>query len=172
MEFPKFKNEYNLTGEALLPHRPPFLFVDRLLSADETGSIGEYTFTLEKNEFFKGHFVDYPVVPGVILIEAMAQVAGASVVARGVIGDQAAFAIAAIDDVRFRQPFRPGDRLVTVVEHVREHQPLGIYRFKGYLNGETNARGEPAVECSVKCMMGKKLVERGLQKNDSHRQGG
>ena len=160
MDLPKFKNEFNLRGEALLPHRPPFLFVDRLLSAYETGSLGEYTFTLEKNDFFKGHFVDYPVVPGVILVEAMAQVAGASVVARGVIGDQAAFAIAAIDGVRFRQPFRPGDRLVTVVEHVREHQPLGIYKFKGYLNGEPNEKGEPSAECTVKCMMGKKLMEK------------
>ena len=49
---------------------------------------------------------------------------------------------------------------MTVVEHVREHQPLGVYRFKGYLNGEPNAKGEPAAECSVKCMMGKKLVEK------------
>ena len=160
MELPKFKQEFNLSGEALLPHRAPFLFVDRLLSADEIGAIGEYAFTEEKNGFFKGHFVDYPVVPGVILVEAMAQVAGASVVARGIIGDQVAFAIAAIDEVRFRQPFRPGDRLVTVVENVRERQPLGIYRLKGYLNGEPNAKGEPAVECSVKCMMGKKLVEK------------
>ena len=160
MEFPKFANEYNLTGEELLPHRPPFLFVDRLWSADNTGAIGEYTFTLEKNDFFKGHFPDFPVVPGVILIEAMSQVAGASVVARRIIGDQVSFAIAAIDDVRLRQPFRPGDRLVTIVEIVRERAPLGIYKFKGYLNGEPNAKGEPAAECTVKCMMGSSVFKK------------
>ena len=157
MEFPKFQNEYNLSGEALLPHRPPFLFVDKLWSADNTGAIGEYTFTAEKNEFFKGHFPDFPVVPGVVLIEAMSQVAGAAVVARRIVGEQVSFAIAAIDGVRFRQPFRPGDRLVTVVEIVRERAPLGIYRMKGYLNGESNAKGEPAAECTVKCMIGSKV---------------
>ena len=157
MDFPKFQNEYNLSGEALLPHRPPFLFVDKLWSADDTGAIGEYTFTTEKNDFFRGHFPDFPVVPGVVLIEAMSQVAGAAVVARRIIGEQVSFAIAAIDEVRIRQPFRPGDRLVTVVEVVRERAPLGVYRMKGYLNGEPNAKGEPAAECTVKCMMGSKV---------------
>lgn len=157
MDFPTFSNVYNLSGEQLLPHRPPFLFVDRLWSADNAGAIGEYTFTEEKNDFFKGHFPSFPVVPGVVLVEAMSQVAGASVVARKIIGEEVSFAIVAIDAVRLRQPFRPGDRLVTVVEIVRERAPLGIYRMKGYLNGEPSPKGEPAAECTVKCMMGSKV---------------
>jgi len=158
MIFPSFKKVVNGTGESLLPHRPPFLFVDRLISCDDTGALGEYTFTEEKNDFFKGHFPNFKVVPGVVLIEAMAQVAGASVVARGVLGTQVAFVLATVDNVRFRQPFRPGDRLVTVVEVVRERVPLGIYRCKGYLNGEPDAKGQPGVECDVRCMMGEKVV--------------
>ena len=63
MEFPQFKNSYNKPGIELLPHRSPFLFVDNLVSADENGALGEYTFTMEKNEFFKGHFPIFPWFP-------------------------------------------------------------------------------------------------------------
>ncbi len=153
MEFPQFKTVFNRPGIELLPHRSPFLFVDTLISADETGAIGEYTFTEEKNDFFKGHFPDYPVVPGVVLVEAMAQVSGAGIVATGLLGGlgkSPTFLLAAVEGARFRKPVRPGDKLVTVATNVRVRKPLGTFELKGYVNGEL------ACDCTVKCMLGEK----------------
>ena len=149
MEFPTFKQTFNTPGIDLLPHREPFLFVDELISADETGALGRYTFTAEKNDFFRGHFPFYPIVPGVVLVEAMCQVAGAAVVARKLLPEgQAAFILGSIDKVRFRRPVRPGDTLVTVAQNVKVMSKLGVFALKGYVGDELAAQAE------VKCVLG------------------
>lgn len=148
MEFPKFKNEYHRPGIELLPHRDPFLFVDELIAADETGALGKVTYG-KNRDFFRGHFPSYPVVPGVILIESMAQVAGAATVARGLLGEGVAvFLLAAVDKVRFRRPVRPDETLYTVVTNIKLGRRLGVYGLKGYVGDEL------AAEAEVKCMLG------------------
>ena len=156
MEFPQFKQEVHKTGFQLLPHRDPFLFVDELISCDETGCLGRYTFTDKDtaipgktvNAFFEGHFPFYPVVPGVILVEAMAQVAGCGIVARDVLPEgDAAFLLAGVNKVRFRQAVRPGDKLVTVVENGRIFSKIGVFILKGYVNDGLVAEAE--ITCAL-----------------------
>lgn len=148
---PVFKFEINRPGMDFLPHRPPFLFVDRLLSADETGAMGEFTY--RAGEF--GYLVDAPdggapLIPGTILVESMSQVAGAGMVSQGFVGGkdkEAVFAFAAVDRARFLRPVRLGDKLVTVVSNDKVRRPLGVFSLKGYVDGELVA------EATVKCML-------------------
>lgn len=104
--------------ETLLPHRDPFLFVDTIDVSNENEIIARHVFT-ENEFFFKGHFPEYPVVPGVILCETMAQAGGAGLVKRGVLGEDSLFFFASLDKVKFRNQVRPGDEVRIVIKNLR-----------------------------------------------------
>lgn len=101
----------------LIPHRDPFLFIDRLEKADAEEIIAYRTYT-SKEPFFQGHFPQYPVVPGVILVETMAQAGGAGVSQSGILGNNLFF-LASVDKVKFRRQVRPDELVKLVVKNLR-----------------------------------------------------
>lgn len=110
----------------LLPHRYPFLLVDKIIDIDEDNSaIGVKNVTFNEPQF-AGHFPDQPIMPGVLLIEAMAQTAGAICARKqGGAGDLVYFMT--IDNARFRKPVVPGDRVEFHV--VKQKQRGNIWKF-------------------------------------------
>ena len=104
--------------KTLLPHREPFLFVDRIEKADESEIVGYRRFT-EAEFFFRGHFPAYPVVPGVILIETMAQCGGAGARLLGKFEPTALFFLASVDKVKFRAQVRPNDEIRFHIKNLR-----------------------------------------------------
>ena len=132
-----------------LPHRYPFLLVDRVLAVDPGKSIKALKNVTINEPFFVGHFPHRPVMPGVLMLEAMAQTAGLLAFADGssTRDPNAVIYFAGIDGARFKRPVEPGDQLVMDVELLR--QKAGIYKFKG-----TARVGEDiACEAELMCTM-------------------
>lgn len=102
----------------LLPHRDPFLYVDKLTEVTPERIVGERTYT-EKEYFFNGHFPDYPVVPGVILVETLAQCGGAGMREANVTSHDALFFLASVEKAKFRRQVRPGDTVRLEIEVIR-----------------------------------------------------
>jgi 3-hydroxyacyl-[acyl-carrier-protein] dehydratase len=127
--------------ESLLPHREPFLFVDEIVQADEKKIVAKHVFT-EKEFFFKGHFPGYPVVPGVILVETMAQSGGAGLRKIGVLGGDSLFFFATVDKVKFRHQVRPGDELRSEIENLRVSPKMVKQSGKAYVGDELAAEAE------------------------------
>jgi 3-hydroxyacyl-[acyl-carrier-protein] dehydratase len=111
--------------QQLIPHRPPFLLVDRILEI-ESGKriVGEKTVSLEQDVFLRGHFPRYPVMPGVLIVEALAQAGAVLVMHDGNYADKVPF-FARVDNCRFRQQVRPGDTLRLEVEVTSFRDPVG-----------------------------------------------
>ncbi len=112
-----------------LPHRYPFLLVDRIEEVEEGVKVNGFKNVTINEPFFQGHFPEHPIMPGVLIVEAMAQVGGAYVTVIDDIPDDQVTYFVGIDKARFRKPVLPGDVLRLEMELLSKRR--GIYNFKG-----------------------------------------
>ncbi|MBC7331293.1 MAG: 3-hydroxyacyl-ACP dehydratase FabZ [Synergistetes bacterium] len=121
----------------VLPHRYPFLLVDRILEIEEGRVVGVKNVTINE-PFFQGHFPGEPVMPGVLVLEAMGQVAAVMIINREELKGKFTYLVG-LDKVRFRKPVLPGDQLVTEAWVKRVKKNMGIVEARGTVNGEVVA---------------------------------
>lgn len=125
----------------VLPHRYPFLLVDRIVELEPEKSARGFKNVTINEEFFEGHFPGHAVMPGVLVCEAMAQVAGVLLLSRTCDQGKLAY-FGAMDKVRFRKPVHPGDTVVTDVELIANRSNIGKVRAVARVDGEVACEGE------------------------------
>ena len=125
-----------------LPHRYPFLLIDRVLELKEGQSCKALKNVTGNEYFFQGHFPGNPIMPGVLIVEAMAQVCGITAFASVENPEDKLVLFAGIDKARFKNPVVPGDQLVIETEYISHR--LGIWRFRGKatVDGKLAARAD------------------------------
>ncbi|MBN8210322.1 3-hydroxyacyl-ACP dehydratase FabZ [Bacillus sp. NTK071] len=127
--------------KSIIPHRYPFLLVDRILEVEEeVRAVGIKNVTANE-EFFNGHFPDYPVMPGVLIVEALAQVGAVAMLKKEENQGKLAF-FTGIDKCRFKKQVKPGDQLRLEVEIIRIKGPIGKGKATATVDGEVAAEAE------------------------------
>ncbi|MFZ9812296.1 MAG: 3-hydroxyacyl-ACP dehydratase FabZ [Burkholderiaceae bacterium] len=134
----------------LLPHRYPFLLVDRVLSLTPGEKIHAQKNVSINEEFFNGHFPHFPVMPGVLIIEALAQAAGilSFKTMEAKPDDKSVIFFVGIDNARFKRPVVPGDVLslhVSIERHIR-----GIWKYKAQAMVDDNLAAEADLMCALR----------------------
>ncbi|OEL19680.1 3-hydroxyacyl-[acyl-carrier-protein] dehydratase FabZ [Dichanthelium oligosanthes] len=143
--FPSFPSVMDINQiREILPHRFPFLLVDRVIEY----KAGEYAVGIKNvtinDNFFPGHFPERPIMPGVLMVEAMAQVGGLVMLQPEVGGSRDNFFFAGIDKVRFRKPVIAGDTLIMRMTLTKYQKRFGLAKMEGkaYVGGDLVCEGE------------------------------
>jgi 3-hydroxyacyl-[acyl-carrier-protein] dehydratase len=117
----------------LLPHSYPFLLVDRIVDLEPSKRIVGIKNVTFNEPFFTGHFPERPIMPGVLILEAMAQ-AGGVLAFKSFPGMEGSVFFTGIDDARFRKPVIPGDQLKLIVEVVRHRREIWVFDGKALVD--------------------------------------
>ncbi len=133
----------------ILPHRYPMLLVDRILEMDAERIVGIKNVTVNE-PFFSGHFPDFPVMPGVLIVEAMAQTAGVLVLSQIPDRHKKVVLLASIEQAKFRRPVMPGDQLR--IEMVVTKKKTSIAK----MHGTATVNGQVVAEAEVMCKLADK----------------
>jgi 3-hydroxyacyl-[acyl-carrier-protein] dehydratase len=136
----------------ILPHRYPFLLVDRIVELDSERIVGIKNVTLNE-PFFDGHFPNFPVMPGVLIVEAMAQTAGVLVLQGIPNRDSKLVLLVAIENARFRKPVVPGDTLRLEMTVIKRRTNVAK------MAGRATVDGVLVAEAEVMCKLEDKVVD-------------
>jgi 3-hydroxyacyl-[acyl-carrier-protein] dehydratase len=127
--------------QEIIPHRYPFLLVDRIVELEEGKRVVGIKNVTVNEPFFQGHFPGYPVMPGVLIVEAIAQTGAVALLKRPENAGKLAF-IAGVDNCRFRQQVRPGDQLRIEVEFLKFRGSTGRARGRALVGDKLAAEAE------------------------------
>lgn len=127
--------------QKIIPHRYPFLLVDKIIDIQEGKSATGIKCVSANEMQFMGHFPDYHVMPGVLIVEALAQVGAVALLQEEENKDKLAF-FAGINKCKFKRQVKPGDTLTLEIEIIKKRGPIGVGKAKATVDGELAASGE------------------------------